>query len=303
MTELHRPAITEPSAVPTIIKDLPPLNFEAFAKQKEYIKVNEELVKKMTVLLPKTFWWVDVATGTGMVPKLLTEEAKRTGRKGIIIGVDPNTTSLEIARKTTKPSEDVSVEFIEGFGKDLKLLLQGKISEGGIDGASILDAIHEIPEEAEKKQVLASMADVLNPGGILAVNSAFTTYGMEPSPMGWGRWKSKAFKNLGKVQNKNINAIKLHTPDEYRQMLEESRLAVISEAKKIVNLSHEALVAISHYPEFINGVFRDMIDQDKFSLEEKRDALVKALEGVPFLPRGWWELIAQKPSPQTASLA
>ncbi len=292
----------ESPAVSTSVKDSS-LNFEAFAKQQEYIKVNENLVRMLTLLLPDQFTHVDVATGTGMVPKLLTAEAKRTGKKGIIIGVDPNTTSLEIARKTTKPSEDVSVEFIEGLGQNLKSLLQGKIPEGGVDGASILDAIHEIPNEEDKKQVLSSMAAILKPGGVLAVNSAFTTYGMEPSPMGWGRWKSKAFKNLGKGQNKNINAIKLHAPDEYRQMLTEAGLTVIHEEKKVVNLSHEALVAISHYPEFINGVFRDMIDQDKFSLKEKRDALVKALDGIDSLPRGWYEIIAQKPSPQTASLA
>lgn len=174
------------------------------------------------------------------------------------------------------------------------MLLQGKIPKSRADGVSILDAIHEIPEEKDKKQILASMAAMLKPGGVLFLNSAFTTFGMEPNPMAWGKWKLRAFRHFNRKQNKDITAIKLHTPDEYKQMLEESRLTVIREAKKVVNLSHEALVAISHYPEFINGVFRDMIDQEKFSLEEKRDALVKALEGVSFLPRGWWEIIAQK---------
>lgn len=276
-----------------------PLNFEPFAQQPEYVQTNRDLIQIAISYLREGFVnIVDVACGTGLAPKLLIEELQRTGQKGRIIGIDPNPTSLEIARKTTHPSEDVSVEFIKGFGQVLRELLQGKIPKDGVDGVSILDAIHEIPGEEDKKKVLSSMADILKPGGVLLLNSAFTTFGMEPSPMAWGKWKLRAFRHFDGKQNKDINAIKLHTPEEYKQMLEASKLKVISQAKKVVNLSHEALVAISHYPEFINGVFRDMIDQDKFSLEEKRDALVKALEGIRFLPRGWWEIIAQKPAGQ-----
>lgn len=273
-----------------------PLSFEEFARQPEYIGVNRGLIQRLSPFLSDEFLHVDVATGTGMVPKLLIEESRRTRRKGKIIGIDPNPTSLAIARATTDLSQDVSVRFMEGFGQNLRTLLQGKIPEDGADSVSIFDAIHEIPGEENKKQVLSSMADTLKPGGVLAMNSAFTTFGMEPSKMAWGKWKLKAFMELGKKQKKDIIAIKLHTADEYRQVLEKAGLRVVHEAKEVVNLSREALVAISHYPEFINGVFRDMIDQEKFSLEEKRDALVRALEGVSFLPRGWWEIIAQKPA-------
>lgn len=282
----------------TSVKDLP-LNFEAFAKQPEYIKVNKDLILMLNLLLPDQFTHVDVATGTGMVPKLLIAESERTEKKGRITGVDPNSTSLEIARKTTQPSKGISVEFIDGLGQNLKSLLQGKIPEEGVDGTSMLDAIHEVPGEETKKQILSSMAGILKPGGVVAINSAFTTYGMEPKPVGWGRWKLRAFQNLGRKQDKTINAIKLHTPEEYEQMLTDSGLKIVHREKKVVNLSHEALIAISCYPEFINGVFRDMIDQDSFSLEAKRDALVKALDGIDFLPRGWWEIIAQKPAGQT----
>lgn len=270
-------------------------SFEEFAKQPEYVEVNANLIREFASHLPNDFCHVDVATGTGMVPKLLIKELQETERKGTIFGIDPNSTSLEIARKITPLSENVSVEFIEGLGQNLKKLLQGKIPDTGVDGVSILDAIHEIHGEDFKKQVLASMADILKPGGVLVLNSAFTTYGMEPKPFAWGRWKSRAFNNLSRRQDKDINAIKLHTPDEYRQMLEEIELTVIHESKEVVTLSYDALVAISYYPEFINGVFRDMIDKDKFSLQQKSKALIKALDKVEFIPRGWWEIIAQKP--------
>ena len=144
------------------------------------------------------------------------------------------------------------------------------------------------------------MVDILKPGGVLSFNSAFTTFGMEPNSFAWGRWKSNAFKNLGGKKDKTAEYIKIHTPEEYRQMIEDVGLVVVHQARNVVNLSKAALEGISRYPRFIEGVFGDMIDQEKYSLQQKSEALISALKNVELIPRGWYEIIARKP---LASLA
>lgn len=288
------------------LKEPPPqdcLTYELFSKQPEYVAVNRSLIREVVSKLPPRFTHVDIATGTGLVPKLIIEHTRVTCQAGKVIGIDPNGTSLDIARRTTQPTENVTIEFIEGYGQDLKQLLNGRAPEDGVDGATIFDAIHEIKGEDNKKQVLLAMASVLKPDGVLSLNSAFTTFGIEPNPMAWGRWKLKAFSAFGGRKNKEVTAIEIHTPDQYRQMIEDVGLIIIHEAKKVVELTHEALIGISRYPRFIEGVFDDMVDQGRLSLREKSEALIKALEGIKSMPRGWYEIIAIKPPNPAISLA
>lgn len=287
---LHHSQITE-------IAPSSSLNFEAFANQPEYMQVNRQLVEVLVPLLPEVFVHVDVATGTGLGPKLLIDGSQRRGLKGKIIGIDPNNVSLDIARKTTHGAGDILVKFIEGKGQDIKTLLYGEIPKEGVDSVSILDAIHEIPGEDTKRSVIRSMTDILKNGGLFAYNSAFTTIAMKDSAMDWGKWKMAAFGLFKGTRNRGIEPIKIHTPEEYRQMLEEAGLVIVHEARNAVNLSRSALEAISRYPEFVDGVFRDMKDTLNVTLEEKSQKLILALGelNITGIKRTWHEIIAQKP--------
>ena len=60
------------------------LNFEEFSGQPEYVEVNRGLVKQVVLKLPVNFCHVDVATGTGLVPRLIIEEATKENKKGEI---------------------------------------------------------------------------------------------------------------------------------------------------------------------------------------------------------------------------
>lgn len=282
-----------------------PLTFEDFAKQPEYIGVNRSLIQKVMSRLPRNFFHVDVATGTGLIPQLIIEEAKQINREGKIIGIDPNTTSLNIARTTTHGTGNILVKFIEGKGQDLKTLLHGEIPEEGVDSVSIHDAIHEIPGKDTKRFVIKSMTDILKNGGLFSYNSAFTTIAMTDSVIDWGKWKMAAFRLLKGTRNKEMEPIKIHTPEEYRKMLEEAGLVIMHEARNVVNLSRSALEAISRYPEFTEGVFRDMKDTLNVTLEEKSRALISALGqlNITGIKRTWHEIIARKPSSHTTSLA
>ena len=274
------------------------LTFEEFSRQPEYIEVNRGLIQKFVSRLPAVFCHVDVATGTGLVPQLIIDEAGRGGKKGKIIGIDPNVTSLNIAKRRVQSSSDIVVEFIEGMGQDLKQLLGGIIPPGGVDGVSILDAIHEIRKDEDKVEVIEAMADILKPGGLLIFNSAFTTDGSSIDPMSWGKLKLRAMGILEGKRDKQVQAMPIHPPGIYKKMIENAGLKVILEAKQIVNLTKEALLAISKYPAFFRGALEDMRGQESVPDIKKSNALIQALKelGVPALPRVWYEIIAQKPS-------
>ena len=272
------------------------LNFEPFSKQPEYIKVNRDLIKQLVLGLPVNFCHVDVATGTGLVPRLIIEEATKENKEGEVIGIDPNVTSLNIARRNILGSRGISVKFIEGMGQDLKRLLSGIIPPGGVDGVSILDALHEIREDEDKVEVIRAMASILKPGGLLAFNSAFTTDGISKDPMSWGKLKLRAMAILGGKRDKQAQGLPIHPPGKYKQMIENAGLEVIHEAKQIVDLTKEALIAISRYPAFFRGALEDMLGQESIPDIEKSNALIQAVKklGVPALPRGWYEIIAEK---------
>lgn len=274
------------------------LNFGEFSKRPEYREVNRILIRELVSRLPENFRHVDVATGTGLVPQLIIEEAKKEGKTGEVIGIDPNVTSLNIARRNIRDQEGISVKLIEGMGQDLKRLLSGIIPPEGVDGVSILDALHEIRKDEDKIEVVGAMADILKPGGLFIFNSAFTTDGILSAPMDWGRLKLRVMALLGGKRDKQAQVMPIHPPGIYRQMIESTGLKVIGEAKQIVDLTIESLLAISKYPAFFRGALEDMQKQESVPDIKKSDAFIQAIKEltVPTLPRVWYQIIAQKPS-------
>jgi len=276
----------------------PELHFGHFSAIREYRQVNRELIEAVFTFLPPTFYHVDIATGTGLVPQLMIEEAEKRGYSGTIIGIDPNRDSLNIARARTRSSDNVSVTFIEGYGQETESLVGERIPAAGADMVSIHDAIHEVKGEASKREIFAAMAHILKPGGVLTYNSAFTSIATGDAALEWGKWKARALKELGKRRDRAIEAIRRHTPEEYMGMMGDEGLVVVHEAAKAVALTKKAIWAISQYPEFIQGVFRDMLNEGaRPTLKGMSEALVVAYESLQkdTLPMVWHEVIAQKP--------
>jgi ubiquinone/menaquinone biosynthesis C-methylase UbiE len=271
-------------------------NFISFSRDGAYREANRELLSKAFSRLPSPFFQLDVASGTGLVSQEMSSLCQEQGKRGTIIGIDPDRYAVESARKDTPSTPHCVVEFVEGTAQDMDQLLAGRIPSEGADYATIHDAIHEIEEE-DKQSVFLSIARMLKPGGFLTYNSAFTTAALEQSALVWGRWKAKAFSILGGKRNRKIKGVITHTPEEYRQMITNAGLTVVHEAKTSVKMSRTALEAIATYPRFIQGVFADLVGGEKLALEEKSQALIKALDdlGITDVPRIWHELMARKP--------
>jgi ubiquinone/menaquinone biosynthesis C-methylase UbiE len=271
-------------------------NFLSFAADRAYRAANRALIEQAFARLPSPFYHVDVASGTGLVAQEVCALCDEQGKSGKIVGIDPDGFALESARQQTRPGPHCVVEFVQGLAQDLPRLLAGRIPSEGVDYASIHDAIHEIPGEEVKRAVLAAMARILRPGGVLTYNSAFTTAALEEAAMEWGRMKAKAFAVLGGKRDRQLPAVKIHTPEQYRQMIVDAGLTVVCEARRVVQISRAALEAIARYPAFIEGAFSDMVGREQVSLEEKSRALLAAIEALApsELPRVWHEIVAQK---------
>ena len=273
-------------------------NFEAYAQDRAYRETNRALIARAFAQLPSPFFHIDVATGTGLVPQEVCALCRELGKRATVIGLDPDGFALESARRHTPSGPGYTVEFVQGVAQDMSHLLAGKVPLEGVDYASIHDAIHEIPGEDTKRSVLAAMAQILRPGGVLTYNSAFTTAALDMGAMEWGRLKAKAFAVLGGKRDRHAVAVKIHTPEEYRQMIVDAGLEVIYEGRQVVRMTRESIAAIAHYPAFIEGVFSDMIGTEQVPLAEKHRAMMEVIQnmGAVELPRVWHEIMARKPS-------
>ena len=125
------------------------LHFGHFSDIPEYREVNRELVVQLLDRLPNPFVHVDVATGAGLVPQLLVEEATARNYQGTIIGLDRNIDALNLAREATPGTADVRVKFVEGDAREIPRAVEGLVPSEGADSVSIHDAIHEIDGEGE----------------------------------------------------------------------------------------------------------------------------------------------------------
>ena len=275
-------------------------NFVEFSQIEEYRNVNKELLATALSYLPKSIKLlihVDNATGTGLVPQLAAELYHERGIQARIIGIDPDLYALRRAADSVKNIDYIHLSLFQGFGQNLEVVLKGHIPDAGVDVVSIHDAIHEIPGRDIKRAIFVSQAKILKPGGVQTYNSSFTTVGNSDAALKWGRWKMDASSYFNEKRDRNVNAIEVFSPEEYAKMIADSGLKIIHEDIKKVVLSIDALKAISRYPEYINGIFRDMENTERYSLLEKSKALITILEKeeVTELPRLWHEIVAQKP--------
>jgi hypothetical protein len=274
-------------------------NFVGFSEIPEYRTVNKGLLKTALSFLPsgiKKIVHVDNATGTGLIPQLAVELYKDLGINATIFGIDPDLYALQKAVDFIPEVDSVQVLLFQGYGQHLEDLLRGYIPEEGVDLVSIHDAIHEIPGHDIKRAIFASQAKILRRGGVQTYNSAFTTIGMGEAALKYGRWKLDAFSYFKQNRNRNVTAIEWYPPEEYAKMIKDSGLTIIHEEVKTVMLSRKALEAISQYPEFVNGVFRDMENVENYTLAQKSKALIAALdkENITGLPRLWHQIVARK---------
>lgn len=99
---------------------------------------------------------LDVGCGTGVFFEVL----KRQYPAQKIIGVDPDSQSLEIAKK--RLAQHRNIELIQAFGEAIPL------ASGSVDVVFSTLALHHMPNEAKRKTI-AEMHRVLKPEGTVVI--------------------------------------------------------------------------------------------------------------------------------------
>ena len=144
--------------------------FEAFAAHPFYTAINRSLVQQALAPLATrppdaTLMIVDMACGTGLITRLITEELALRGRQARIIALDLSADALRHAQKSIEEM-GAQADFFKGEAVDLPMLVHDA------DAAFFCNAIHLI---TDKRSTFRQMAAILAPGGIFACNSAFYT--------------------------------------------------------------------------------------------------------------------------------
>ena len=280
------------------------LHFGHFSDIPEYREVNRELVVQLLDRLPNPFVHVDVATGAGLVPQLLVEEATARNYRGTIIALDRNTDALNLARAATPGTADVHVRFVEGDAREIPRAVAGLLPNDGADSVSIHDAIHEIDGEDAQRQVFEGLAKIAKDKAFLSINSSFTSTSMAVghSMRGHGEWKLHFVRLTGAKRDRQVETLAYRTPDDYKKMISDAGFKVVHEEDRVVQLTKSALKAISRYPEFVQGMAKDLTFTHDLSLAELSDAMSSAVDHIRFdvVPRIWYSVIAQKVAAEPA---
>ncbi|TCB97871.1 ubiquinone/menaquinone biosynthesis methyltransferase [Micromonospora zingiberis] len=113
---------------------------------------------------------LDVATGTGSVALAIVEQARRTGGRASVWGVDLNAAMLAVARRRTAAATSGSVHLVRAAAHRIPF------PDQSFDAATIAFAIDDVEEREECGRELFR---VLRPGGRLIV----LELGLPPGPV------------------------------------------------------------------------------------------------------------------------
>ena len=119
---------------------------------------------------------------------------------------------------------------------------------------------------------------------------------------GHGEWKLHFVRLTGAKRDRQVETLAYRTPDDYKKMISDAGFKVVHEEDLVVQLTKSALKAISRYPEFVQGMAKDLTFTHDLSLAELSDAMSSAVDHIRFdvVPRIWYSVIAQKVAAEPA---
>jgi ubiquinone/menaquinone biosynthesis C-methylase UbiE len=270
-------------------------DFDPFAKEVSYIRVNEKLIARLLKRLKagQDVRLLDVAAGTGLMTNIAFEQAEATGVKLLPTLLDLDRPALQQAEIELNPHQ---AEYVYATGDILP------IASNSYDALVFANGLHMLDDDA-KDRAMKEGFRVLKPGGILAVNSTFYDGAYpESSKAFYSRWIRRAIMEINqrlprRDKAEKVEAIKWLNPTEYRDMITGAGFKILETRERRVNLSQSSVKAISSYKEFAKGALHATDDdalQASLALQASVKLAFKDLK-MKFLPRNWLEVIAAKP--------
>lgn len=282
-----------------------------FARTPEYLAENQSFIDRtLNPQIDKVV--LEVGCGTGNMTKMLID--RFAGEPGYVLGIDMNEANLDIAKADVISVRQTVVDFRAGRAEDVL----PSLGENFADVAYFCNAIHEIPGRENKLKILKDLFGALKPGGKAHISSAFTAemFLTRLELFMFGDWRKRAFKILGKDRDRTKQSFEVLSTEDYCRLMEEAGFTVDRDTgvkKQTVTLTADSLRAIAKYSAYIEGQFMDMQDTEKFTLEQKSQALIQAVDdmekeyrdkvGDPnaefSIKRVWAEITGTKPEEQS----
>lgn len=267
--------------------------FEPFATEVAYIRVNAKLVERLLYQLKgvKNVRLLDIAAGTGLMTSLAWDRAKAAGSEVHSLLLDIDLPALKQARQEVRAD---SADYVYASAAALPLT-------PGYNAAIFANSLHLLDHEL-KVEALTEVNRVLQPGGVLAVNSTFYdgAYPEESKPF-YSRWIRRSIVEINRRlpnrdKSEKVQAMDWLPASGYKELIECAGFKIVEMRERRVLLSQASVRAISSYKEFAKGALHatdEDADEAAMSLQVTVQQTFRDLK-MKYLPRNWLEIIAVK---------
>jgi len=276
-------------------------SYEPFTRHSFYAEVNRALVRRAVDLLQEpadgdSLALVDLGCGTGAVTRMVAEEVRRRRIRATITGIDPSAAALEVAERRLSESPEADVRF-------LRADVGGVADLAPVDAVFFCNAIHLVPE---KDDVLERVGRALVSGGLLAMNSAFSTAAYAPGTERFYRlWTARAMRHLRRAHPEvrlargAAPAIEWLSPEDYQALLHQHGFEVAHSSLDEVRMTLESFRDIGHYSLFIAGALPGApLDAGAEALGAGAGEAFEEL-GLESIPRRWLQVVATRAAAPT----
>jgi ubiquinone/menaquinone biosynthesis C-methylase UbiE len=255
--------------------------------------VNERLVHRLlkNIGTVPSIRLLDIAAGTGLLTSIAYDKAHEIGATLDSVLLDLDLPALQQARIDVHADR---ADFLYASADHLPLV-------PGFDAVTFANSIHLLSNES-KEMALREVHDVLNPGGLLAINSTFYDGAYpEESKSFYSRWIRRAIVEINQrlpQRNKSgaAQAMEFLPAQRYFDLITDAGFRIVETRARRVLLSQAAVRAISSYKEFAKGALH-AADEDADEASRALQATVQQTFHdlkMKYLPRNWLEIIAVK---------
>ena len=266
--------------------------FSKFSDNDFYSNVNKDLIDSLDIKSDLKI--VDLGCGSGGISKIIIQNLNRINSvNSSIIAVDFSEISLKEARANLKSVSDSMITFVQSRYEEFSSKIKDKV-----DLVVLCNAIHYLDD---KELVIKDVMKILKPGGRFAFNSSFFNGAHPEHTLGFYRkWMFKAMRILSKEYNtRPVKAEKIESrvqlnPDQYKEILENCGMKIMSTKLREVDVPIDGWLDISGFKDFIEGVMPGVsLDIASQSLQKAVRDTFKEMK-LNFVQRNWMEIVATK---------
>jgi ubiquinone/menaquinone biosynthesis C-methylase UbiE len=271
-------------------------SYEPFTRHGFYAEVNRALVRRAVELLPRPperdhLALVDLGCGTGAVTRTVAEEVHSRGLRATITGIDPSAAALAVAERRLAEAPDADVRFVRAD-------VGGVVDLAPVDAVFFCNAIHLVDA---KDDVLEKVGRALVGGGLLAMNSAFSTAAYAPGTERFYRlWTARAMRHLRRAHPDVRLArgaappMEWLSPEDYQALLSRHGFEVAHCSLDEAQMTLDSFRDIGHYSLFIDGALPGAPhDAGAEALGVGAGEAFEEL-GLEVVPRRWLQLVATR---------